>query len=67
MGDVDIHVSVLVFDFDSDVLSGLKPAPGEAVSLTSRSIIPRNDEKKQFSPYSLAISSQRSYFSIDVP
>jgi hypothetical protein len=49
MGDLDLHVSVLVFDFDSDVLLGLKPAPGEATSFTSRTIIIRNeDERKQF-------------------
>jgi len=52
MGDVDLHVSVLVFDFDSDVLLGLKPAPGEATSFTSRTIIPcTEDEKKQFNSF----------------
>jgi hypothetical protein len=65
IGDVDMHVSVLVFDFDSDVLLGLKPAPGEDSSFTSRSIIPYNDdEKNQFnSVYVLTFwqSSQRSY------
>jgi hypothetical protein len=69
MGDVDLHVSVLVSDFDSDVLLGLKPAPGEATSFTSRTIITHNEDEKEFNSvcsYSLAISSQRSYFCIDV-
>jgi hypothetical protein len=58
-GDVDLHVSVLVFDFDSDVLLGLKPAPGEVTSFTSRTLTTRTeDEMNQFNSvrsYSLAI------------
>jgi hypothetical protein len=58
-GDVDLHVSVLVFDFDSDDLLGLKPAPGEVTSFTSRTLTTRTeDEMNQFNSvrsYSLAI------------
>ncbi|KIM82693.1 hypothetical protein PILCRDRAFT_819995 [Piloderma croceum F 1598] len=51
-GDVNLHVSVLVFDFDSDVLLGLKPAPGEVTSFTSRTLTARTeDEMNQFNSF----------------